>query len=242
MSNIGNFDPFNKAKLADEAKKDQEMISLAKRQRDKSVLQMQTSNRKKELERAQMELRSKETKLSLLKSDILVSKRLLVSIRAELQKEENAVSSGANSLTAEAEAKNSSQKNLDNIKTKIENLSREEVTLKSEVQRKKKELEDLERKSVESKTLEAKLKQELFKTEGQVRISEQSSLVTKKQTEAKRKKIEELKNKLLEQERLETKVVADEKIISTDVAKLKNEINIKEREIADLTFKINQIK
>ncbi|MCX6717494.1 MAG: hypothetical protein NTU76_02370 [Candidatus Taylorbacteria bacterium] len=270
MSNIGNSDPFNKVKLAEEAKRDQEMIALAKRQREKTDLQMQSSNRKNELVKAQTELRSKETRLSLLERDILASKRLLVSIKAELQKEENAVSSGANSLTSEADAKNSSQKTLDKIKGEIETARKQERVLESDEEKRKRELEeeerkvkqlqdeiarlntkvqndkrtliDLDRKETENRNLEIRLKQELTKTESGIKISEQDSLTTKKQAEAKRKKIEELKTKLLEQERLSTKFDTELKTISADIAKLKNEVNAKEREISDLTFKINQIK
>jgi chromosome segregation protein len=267
---IGNDDPFNKAKLAEAAKRDQEMIALAKKQREKSDLQMQSSNRKKELERIQIELRSKETKLSLLERDILASKRLLASIRAELQKEESAVSSGANSLTSESEAKNSSQKALDKIKGEIETTRRQEMALESDEEKKKRVLEeeerkvkqlqdeiarlnaqvqndkrvlvDLDRKETENRNLEVRLKQELAKTESEVKISEQDSLTTKKQTEVRRKKIEELKTKLLGQERLDAKVATEFKTISADIAKLKNDVSVKEREMADLTFKMNQIK
>ena len=59
----GDVDPFNKKKLAEEAKRDQARIQEVQRQQERNKLQLEIDNRKREIDKLSLDLRTKENLL-----------------------------------------------------------------------------------------------------------------------------------------------------------------------------------
>jgi len=159
---IGDTDPFNKKKLAEEAKRDQGLIEKAQKQREKNELLLRVSNHKREVDRIKADLRTKENLIYGLARDIEALKREIQTITLEQNRSQSEVVS------------------LDAQKKVVEtNLSQDEIRLKRNLEEDEKLISEIQKLTREREAKKADFK----KTEAEEAQAEKElvSLKTKPQ-------------------------------------------------------------
>lgn len=89
---VGADDPFDKKKLAEEARLDNIKIQEDKRQVEKNKIQLQISNKERELVRLEQNLRLKQTQFEAAKRKVEEAKKAAFLLAGQIKKEEGGVS------------------------------------------------------------------------------------------------------------------------------------------------------
>ncbi len=267
---VGADDPFNKKKLAEEAKRDQERIKEAQRQREKSDLQLKINNLERELSRQVIDLRTKENLFSDSKRKLEDLNRGVFLIEGNIKKQEGGIGYLNNQLSSQEYKTAASESELEKIKTSLSSAQREKNTLEAEYNRDTALVSELETKISRLKAELDKIimeddtaKKELAKVEAEIRNKKSETeklnqalrsvemgsgqLVGEKarlsrDVQANEREIKKEKEDLLFKKRAVEQLERSNETFTQELAKLKRDKEQKEREIADLKRKKEEIR
>jgi chromosome segregation protein len=267
---VGADDPFNKKKLAEEAKKDQERIKEAQKQREKNDLQIKINNLERDLSRQTIDLRTKENLFFDSKRKLDDLNRAIFLLEGNIKKQEGGVGYLNDQLSSQEYKTNISESELEKIKTNLSSAQREKNTLESEYNRDTAVVNELEAKISRLKSELDKIiteddmaKKELAKVEAKIRNKKSETeklnqtlrsveigsgqLVGEKARVAKAVQSEQVeikkeKEDLLFKKRVVEQLERSNETFTQELAKLKRDKEQKEREITDLKRKKEEIK
>ncbi len=227
-------DPFDKKKLAEEAKKDQEKLEEAKRQQDRSKLQLQISNRERELDKLEAGLRVKEGFLVESKRKAEDAKKAVFLLDGQIKKQEGGSKYLNDTVVTEDKKETVSEAELAKIRSQIDLVEREKKLLEAKYNNSRSSLIDLER-------IISSLKSELDKAIYEADSSKKQRAA--EETELNRKRTEkaslEQKYKSLEAESKQTvnRKFRVTKSVSQEGKKIneeKQELFLRKREVEEL--------
>ncbi|MFA6227362.1 MAG: hypothetical protein WC631_02720 [Candidatus Paceibacterota bacterium] len=267
---LPNDNPFDKRRLAEEARRDSENIRKAQIQRDKSTLSLQVGNRKQELERLKLDLRNRETKLNGLRNNIALFKRGILELETEINRGESEILSLKSKATSQVRNVGVPKADLDKVRRKVESaknerqreeleLNREEIQssavakriadLERELSMARSEFERLKRDITDKERDLATEESEIERLEAEYRSeeAENSRKIMPDKTVGnlfltKNKDLERLKSDLIAKERQRDNSEMEDKTLVGEVDRLRSAIADKEREINALNTKISQIR
>lgn len=213
-------DDFSKNKLVDEAKRIRESREAAQKQQEKSRLQLEIQNKKRELDRGKIDLQAKENKLAEIARKLADAKRAEFSLKGKIKQTEG----GTGYLDDEARAHDaqasSHEAELIKVKTKRDTVLAQIAKLKIESEKLDQEYRDLETavKQVTSKKTQVS-----------------------RNIQGEKKKIKADEQELMFKSRVATELERDQQIITQEISRLKRDQETKEREVKDLERKRDAI-
>jgi chromosome segregation ATPase len=144
---IGSDDPFDKKKLAEEARLDAVKIKEDKRKQEQDKIQLQISNRERELARLEQDLRLKESQFMVAKKKAEDARKDAFLLAGQIKKDEG----GASYLEAEASLHDSravaSEASLQEVQADLLRKERERQALELTYRNMQTSLRDLDLKS-----------------------------------------------------------------------------------------------
>jgi len=267
---VGADDPFNKKKLAEEAKRDQERIKETQKQREKNDLQMKIDGLERDLSRQVIDLRTKENLFFDSKRKLEDLNRAIFLLEGNIKKQESGVGYLNDQLSSQEYKTNTSESELEKIKTNLSSAQREKNILEAEYNRDTALVNELEAKISRLKTELDKIivedeaaKKELAKVEAKIRNKKTETeklsqnlrgletgsgrLVGEKErlsrdVQANEREIKKEKEDLLFKKRVVEQLERSNETFTQDLAKLKRDKEQKEREISDLKRKKEEIR
>ncbi|MGB8815864.1 MAG: hypothetical protein WCC74_01300 [Minisyncoccia bacterium] len=220
-----NDNIFDKKKLVEEAKRDNENIKNAQKQREKNVLILKVSNLKQDITRLRMEMRSKEIRLNDFKKSIILSKQIVSELGFKIKKEEGDLNFLKFGLESQNTKASSLKSELDKLKINADSLKKEIQKIEIELQNKKTELSSIDQRT---RFLETEMKK-IPKNED-------------KKVDIKKGEKEKIEAELVFKKRQISDFEREEKNVSEEINKLGSSISQKELEVNSLMIKISQIK
>lgn len=143
-NNIGADDPFNKKKLAEEAKREHEKNAEVKRDQDRRKIQLEIDNLERELDRFDMEIASKDRLFSDAKRKAEALKNEIFLLEGKIKKQEGGISY----LNSEASSHKGkvvmTETELERSKTELGLVNKRISNLEAEYSSNKANLRDLE--------------------------------------------------------------------------------------------------
>jgi predicted nucleic acid-binding Zn-ribbon protein len=266
----GDLDPFNKKRLAEEAKKDKEKQLELQRQQERNKLQLQIDNLKREIDRLVLEVSTREKILSETKLKLGQAERDVFLTAGEIKKEEggigyldDSINAGENRLTnIEAELEkatsdteiserestvlktkyNSVKMSLVDLETKIKNFEDEISRMRAEADILKREIAKQEAEiKVKNDEIEKK-KQKIRSIDAELKQDVNKKVKVVRTAQDKGKKIEKEKQDLNMRKRLIEQLKREEQMALQTVTRLNRDKASKEKEMEDLKRKRDGIK
>jgi chromosome segregation ATPase len=181
----GDVDPFNKKKLAEEARRDQEKIKKDQAETERRKLQLQIDNLERELVRFTTGLKTKENLLSDAKRKAEEAKTAIFLLDNQIKKDKGSLSYLNAEVATHDTRTNVIESDLEKTRSQITTVEKDKATLEAEYNKDKLALDDLTKKM-------DKLKEELAKMLTETKVLEKE--VDEDQEAVKRKESE--KNRL----------------------------------------------
>jgi len=249
----GDQDPFDKKKLAEEAKRDQEKIRAEQKEQEKRKLQLQIDNLERELDRLKIFLNTKNRLLSDAKRKVEDVKKAIFLLESGIKKQEGGMGYLNDDALAEENKKAATEAELNKVRIKIQVAEREKAALEVKVAGNKTSLNALNRKidlargELTKKLVEEEtIKKDLKKSEDEV--------ARKKSNKTRLEKYQGIENGENNQTVLIKRREADDldregqqlireiDIYKRELEKLTAGLRLKEKMLADLKIKIDQAR
>jgi chromosome segregation ATPase len=223
--------------LADEAKREQDLIKRAQNQREKSRLQLEIENDKRDLARLTRDLTAKQAKLIDLKSKAERAEKELFSSQGKIKQKAGGIGYLRDEMAVHENKEMSHQADLAGLEQQISRLEDELAKLTTQADALRKEQmqieADIARKTGEMKNLE-QAHRSLEQDSKQVANSKSQ---VAKSVSAEEREIKKTEQEIFLQKRTAEGLAGDARDLELDITRLNKEKVDKERAIRDLEVK-----
>lgn len=262
---VGAVDPFNKKKLAEEAKRDQEKIKADQREVERRKIQLQIDNLQRELIRLTADLQLKQNHFTESKRKTDSARREFFLLEGKIKKEEGEISYLGHDSATQDRRVNNTEAELEKAQAQIDLAEREKAVLEKNYNQDRFNLSDVETKisrlqaelvklTAEENVLHKEITQDevdinskkaerdrLVQGSKNLEINTKQAVGDKsgvfKNIQNKEKEIKEERQDLFLKKRIAEQLESELTPLSQEIARLNREKADKEREIADLKRK-----